>query len=194
MIIEKENGHRFEIIGETLYELDASGARLREGTASDFTQQALKEMIKTPADLRRYWSDKQARKLLIDQLAREVVALDALAQALNLPDVDHFDLLQSVLFQQPTITRTERVQRLRVEQSAFFQRFESSPLAKELLDTLLDKYNRGDAPDVSDLKLLDVQPLKVRTRMEWSKAFSQGPTKTNLAAVLKELQQLLYSV
>jgi len=117
-----------------------------------------------------------------------------LAQALNLPDVDHFDLLQHVLFQQPTITRTERVQRLREQQSTFFQRFESNPLAKELLDVILDKYSCGDAPDVSNLELLEVQPLKARTRMEWSQAFSQGPTKTNLNAVLKELQQLLYSV
>ncbi len=201
VIIPKENGYRFVIIGEYFYELDASGVTLHEGTCSDFTRRALKDMISTPDDLRKYWSDKSIRELLLDQLAKEVVALDALAQALNVPtDIDYFDLLLYVLFQQSMITRTERVQRLRVQHSTFFQRFENNRSAKELLDVILDKYSHGnsrnlnDMRDVNDLGWLSVQPLNERTTREWSQAFNQGPTKTTLSAVLKELQELLYSI
>jgi hypothetical protein len=138
--------------------------------------------------------DRQARKLLIDELQEKFVALDALAKALDVPDVDHYDLLRHVLFQQPMLSREERVRRLRSQHSTFFQRFEHNLLANELLNVILDKYSRGEAPDVSDLDLLGVQPLKVRTQKEWLQAFRQGPTQENLPAVLKELQQLLYSV
>ena len=80
------------------YELDASGTRLREGSNTEFAQQALKDMVKTPEDLRAYWTNRRERKLLIEQLASEVVGLDALAAAPHLPDVDHYDLLRTSCF------------------------------------------------------------------------------------------------
>ncbi len=193
--VPKANGHRFVISGERLYELDASGKRLREGTNRDFAQQALKDLVRTPEDLRQYWSNKDLRRSLIEQLTEQVVGLDALAEALNLPDVDHYDLLRHVLFQQPTLTRAERVARLHAtHNSTFFQRFEHSPLAKELLDAILDKYIQGDAPDVSDIELLRVPPLAARTRKEWSDAVKALSPELSIGGVLRELQQLLYSV
>ena len=182
------------VSGEFSYELDASGTRLREGSNTQFAQQALKDTVKTPEDLRAYWTNRQERKLLIEQLASEVVGLDALAAALHLPDVDHYDLLRHILFQQSPITRLARVERLRTTHSTFFQRFEHNPLAKELLDAILEKYIQGDAPDVSNVELLSVPPLSARTRMEWVQAFSQASPKTSINVTLKELQQLLYSV
>lgn len=192
--IEKANGNRYVIRGEFSYELDASGKKLRDGTNTTFTQEALKDLVKTPEDLHDYWTDKKKRGLLIEHLASEVVGLDALAIALHMQECDYYDLLLHVLFQQPALTRLERVQRLRAEHSPFFQRFEHNPLAKELLDAMLEKYIQGDAPDVSEVELLRVQPFSARTRMEWAQAFSQGSPRTSINAVLKELQRLLYSV
>lgn len=192
--IEKANGNRYVIRGEFSYELDASGRQLRDGTNTTFTQEALKDLVKTPEDLHDYWTDRKKRDLLIEHLASEVVGLDALAAALHMQECDYYDLLLHVLFQQPALTRLERVQRLRAGHSTFFQRFEHNPLAKELLDAMLEKYIQGDAPDVSDVELLRVQPFSTRTRMEWAQAFSQGSPRTSINAVLKELQRLLYSV
>ena len=150
--------------------------------------------MKTPEELREYWSNWQERQLLIEQLASEVVGLDALAKALHLPDVDHYDLLRHVLFEVPPLTRAERVQRLQAAHSTFFQRFDTTHWQKNLLDAILEKYSQGDASDMSNVELLSVPPLSVRTRMEWVQAFSQASPKTSISAVLKELQKLLYSV
>ena len=92
-------------------ELNTEWHTLREGSNTQFAQQALKDMVKTPEDLRAYWTNRRERKLLIEQLASEVVGLDALASALHLPDVDHYDLLRHILFQQAPITRLARVKR-----------------------------------------------------------------------------------
>ncbi len=189
---DEEGQKSYEVRDERRFELD-SQLKLRENRGDGFfAQQALRDLVKTPADLQAYWTNKGERELLIEQLKeKEVVALDALAQEMNMPDVDHYDLLLHVLFKQPAISRRERVERLRTTHHAFFQRYEQNPLAKELLETILAKYILGDAPDVSDTGLLSVPPLNARTRMEWARAFSQGP---NLSATLKELQQWLYSV
>ena len=76
----------------------------------------------------------------------------------------------------------------------FFQQFEHNPLAKELLDAILEKYIQGDASDVTNMELLKIPPLSARTSREWNQAFSLGSPKTGVNAALKELQKLLYSV
>ena len=190
VVKQTRSGRIIEVIGEYVYDLGPDGKTLiKRSSYRDYTAAALKDMIKTPADLRTRWLSKEQREALRDQLEEEGVDLPALAAALQHPDVDPLDLLLHVAFGQGMPTRNERVKRLYREHADFFSRYE--PQARDMLNVILEKYIDGEAADISDTELFKVPPLGDQgTFMELAAPFGGG---SNVRSTLKELQQLLYS-
>jgi type I restriction enzyme R subunit len=156
----------------------------------DYTMTALQSLVTTAADLRVRWLDQAQREEILARLIEEGVDLQALAAAHRLHDVDPLDVLLSVAFGQAACTRRERADRVQGAHAAFFQRF--SPAARDILDTILQKYVAGEAPDVSNAELLKVPPLSERgTFVELARHFGGGAA---LRSTLKEMQRLLYDV
>jgi type I site-specific restriction endonuclease len=190
VVKQTRSGRIIGVIGEYVYDLGPDGKTLiKRSSYRDYTAAALKDMIKTPADLRTRWLSKEQREALRDQLAEEGVDLPALAAALQHPDVDPLDLLLYVAFGQGMPTRNERVERLYRDHADFFSRYK--PEARDMLDVLLEKYIDGEAADISDTELFKVPPLGDQgTFIELAAPFGGG---SNVRSTLKELQQLLYS-
>ena len=110
-------------------------------------------------------------------------------------ELDPLDLLLHVVFHEPIVTRQQRVERLRRTHTTFFARFEKNLLARAVLDVILEKYVRREAPDVSDVDLLPLLSLTDKhTTLELAQAFVEKDSKASVRSVLKELQRLLYSV
>ncbi len=189
-IKQLKNGITIQVIGEDVYDLGPDGKTLlARSSYRDYTAAALKDMIKTPADLRARWLSREQREALRDQLEEEGVDLQALAAALQHPDVDPLDLLLHVAFGQGMLTRNERVERLYRDHADFFSRYK--PQARDMLNVILEKYIAGEAADISDTELFKVPPLVDRgTFIELAAPFGGGSKVRN---ALKELQQLLYS-
>jgi type I restriction enzyme R subunit len=115
--------------------------------------------------------------------------MELLARLVNLTDADPFDLLLHVAFGEQALTRRERANRVRRERADFFAQYVTA--AREILEIILQKYEAGEAPDVSDTDLLRVPPLSERgTFMELAQHFSGG---ASMRAALRELHTLLYS-
>jgi type I restriction enzyme R subunit len=190
VVKQTRSGRLIGVIGEYVYDLGPDGKTLiKRSSYRDYTAAALKDMIKTPADLRTRWLSREQREALRDQLAEEGVDQPALAAALQHPDVDPLDLLLHVAFGQDMPTRNERVKRLYREHADFFSHYK--PQAREMLNVLLEKYIAGEAADISDTELFKVPPLVDQgTFMELAEPFGGG---SNVRSTLKELQQLLYS-
>jgi type I restriction enzyme, R subunit len=190
VVKQTRSGRIIGVIGEYVYDLGPDGKTLiKRSSYRDYTAAALKDMIKTPADLRTRWLSREQREALRDQLEEEGVDLQALAAALHHPDVDPLDLLLHVAFGQGMPTRNERVKRLYREHADFFSRYK--PQAREMLNVILEKYIDGEAADISDTELFKVPPLGDQgTFMELAEPFGGG---SNVRSTLKELQQLLYS-
>jgi len=189
-IKQLKNGITIQVIGEDVYDLGPDGKTLlARSSYRDYTAAALKDMIKTPGDLRALWLSKEQRGALRDQLEEEGVDLQALAAALQHPDVDPLDLLLHVAFGQGMLTRNERVERLYRDHADFFSRYK--PQARDMLNVILEKYIADEAADISDTELFKVPPLVDRgTFIELAAPFGGG---SKVRSTLKELQQLLYS-
>jgi type I restriction enzyme, R subunit len=184
------DGRVFRVAGEIVYELAPDGKTLRRVSLRDYTMTALQSLVTTAADLRVRWLDQAQREEILARLIEEGVDLQALAAAHRLHDVDPLDVLLSVAFGQAACTRRERADRVQGAHAAFFQRF--SPAARDILDTILQKYVAGEAPDVSNAELLKVPPLSERgTFVELARHFGGGAA---LRSTLKEMQRLLYDV
>ncbi len=178
-----------KVVGEIVYELGPDGRTLRTVSYRDYTTSALGGLAASPTELRERWLRPEQRQEIRDRLVEEGVDLDVLAASLGLTDADPLDLLLHVAFGQPAQTRRERADRVRREQAAFFERH--GPSAREILETVLDKYVAGEAPNVGDPALLRVPPLSERgTFVELARHFGGGG---KVRAVLGELEALLYA-
>ncbi|HZU01127.1 MAG TPA: DEAD/DEAH box helicase family protein, partial [Ktedonobacteraceae bacterium] len=183
-------GRTIQVIGEYVYDLAPDGKTLiRHVSYREYTASALKDIVKTPMELRTRWLNKDQREALRDQLADEGVDLQALATVLQHPEVDPLDLLSHVAFGQEMPTRSQRVERIYRQHADFFNRYQ--PQAREMLKVILGKYAVGEAADISDAGLLKVPPLSDQgTFIELARPFGGGQ---EVRKALRELQQLLYS-
>ena len=193
MVKQLRNGRVLKVVGEVVYELDADGRSLRRGTYRECAIETLASLVSTPHDLRSRWLHDEQRNEIIERLQDEGVDLDELAYQQGLMELDPLDLLLHVVFHEPIVTRQQRVERLHRTHTAFFARFEKNLLARAVLDVILEKYVRREAPDVSDVDLLPLLSLNDKhTTLELAQAFVEKGA--NVRSVLKELQRLLYSV
>jgi type I restriction enzyme R subunit len=188
-VTRPRDGQQFRVAGEIVYELAPDGKTLRQVSLRDYTVAALQGLVQAETDLRARWLVKEQRAEIIARLAEEGVDLQALATSQRLGDADPLDVLLQVAFGQAALTRRERAERVRHEHAEFFGRY--NPAAREMLETILQKYVDGDAADVSDTELLKVSPLSEQgTFIELARHFGGGAA---VRAALKELQALLYA-
>ena len=108
-------------------------------------------------ELRERWANLTKRGELIAALEERGISFADLAEQIEQPEADPFDLLCHLAFNAPLRTRRERAQRLRSERKDLFEQY--GPEARQVLDELLEKYaEHGDAqfalPDV-----LQVPPI-----------------------------------
>lgn len=188
-LVRSRDGRVIRVVGEILWELGPDGQTLRQVSYREYARDALTEFAANPIELRARWLQKEYRAEIQERLAQEGVDLEALAESLELPEADPLDLLLHVAFGTPAPTRRERVERVRSAHPDFFAQF-GGP-ARAILDTILEKYVAGEAPDVSDPELLKVPPLsEAGTFIELATRFGGG---ARVRGALRELNELLYS-
>jgi type I restriction enzyme, R subunit len=101
-------------------------------------------------------------------------------------DLDAFDLVCHVVFDQPPLTRRERADN--VKKRDVFTKYGEQ--ARAVLDALLDKYADQGLGPVEDMRVLKVQPLSsLGTPVQLIKHFGG---KKNYVAAVHELEAALY--
>ncbi|MGH7875899.1 MAG: type I restriction-modification enzyme R subunit C-terminal domain-containing protein, partial [Candidatus Binatia bacterium] len=131
------------------------------------------------------WSDAERKQAIVEELARQGVFLDELAEQVG-RDYDAFDLVCHIAFDQPPLTRRERADR--VKKRDVFTKYGKK--ARGVLNALLDKYADGGIKSVESLDILKVDPLTTfGTPMEIIKAFG---SKAKYLAAIRELEIALY--
>ena len=96
------------IIAERVEYLDENGKLVTE-TLRDFTRKALKKRFASLDDFLKRWKAAERKQAIIDELANEGLILDPLAEEVG-KDLDPFDLICHVAFDQPPLTRRERAE------------------------------------------------------------------------------------
>ena len=111
--------------------------------------------------------------------------VDALRESVN-NEVDLFDLICHVAYDQPPLSRKERANN--VKKRDYFTKYGEQ--ARRVLEALLDKYADEGITDIESMEVLKVKPLAdYGTPIEIIKCF--GSKKDYLSA-LKELENELY--
>lgn len=184
-----DDGDEVYVAAEGVYLTDARSNRLELVEYRDYTAGIVRRLFPTPTRLRDRWQTAPTRKVLAKELARRGIDLEELADRTGLSDSDPFDILVHLAWNEPVLTRYDRVRKVRREHAEFFDRFQSK--ACEVLDRLLERYAVHGVDDLSDFAVLRLEPIsELGTVKQIIDEFGTGERLRN---AVQELQRLLYA-
>lgn len=182
------DGGEVEIVTHLVYDLDPDGDVLRMVKLTDYTADKVRTLATSETDLRAIWVDQTRRDELLLRLEEVGLSPEDLAEKLDQPEADTFDLLCHLAFNAPLRSRRERATRVAREQLAFFSQY--GPEARAILNDLLEKYARHGVTQLRLPDVLKLPPISDRgNTVEIMRAFGGA---TSLQAAVSDLQRLIY--
>ena len=179
------SGVQFKIIAERVQYYDKDGKLITE-SLRDFTRKAVGQEFKSLDQFVRRWNQAKQKQAIIEELLEKGVILEALEDAVS-RDLDPFDLICHIAFDQPPLTRRERAEG--VKKRNVFSMYEDK--AREVLGILLDKYADQGLETIEKIDVLRLDPFtQIGTPIEIVKSF--GGREKYLEAV-KKLETALYA-
>ena len=165
---------------ERVQYLNAEGKLVTE-SLRDYTRIHLKKAYASLDQFLQAWNAAERKAVLIEELERQGVFLDALAEEVG-KDLDPFDLLLHVAYDKPPLTRRERARRVR--QRNVFTKY--GPEARKVLEALLDKYADEGIATIESNEVLRVQPLStLGSPVELVRSFGGRPQYLQALATLE---------
>ncbi len=171
--------------------LDTDGKLITEDyrvLLKDDIKKALQAEFGSMTGFLRRWNSAERKQAVLQELAEHGVPLEILQQAVaNGSELDAFDLVAHVAFDQKPLTRRERANN--VKKRDVFGKYGEQ--ARAVLEALLDKFADHGVQDIEDTKVLELPP------------FDQFGSKTQIrrgifgsveqyAQAVHELEQALY--
>lgn len=131
------------------------------------------------------WNGSEKKEELIKEFAEHGILLEALREEVG-QDLDDFDLICHIAFDQPALTRKERANNVRKRN--YFGKY--SEIAQKVISSLLDKYELEGITSIERGSVLKVQPLtELGSPVELVRAFGK---KEDFEKAMKELENELY--
>jgi type I restriction enzyme R subunit len=136
------------------------------------------------------WQEQTSRDEVQQQLERENVHADVLAEVLKVQDADPLDVIGYVAFQRQSIpTRRQRVQQFLQKQNGWLAAF--PPERRVVIETLLEKYGEGGLRQLTDPLVYRLPPF--RSMGELRGVAKRFGSVEALRETISELQRRLYS-
>lgn len=178
------DGVEATVVAERIEYLDEEGKLITE-SLRDFTRRALREQFVSLDNFLRRWKEAEHKKAIVEELEANGLPLETLIGEVG-KDLDPFDLVCHVAFDQPALTRRERAENVRKRD--VFTKY--SPQARAVLDALLTKYQDVGVHDLDDPRMLTVAPFDTMgTPMQLIRQFG---TRSDFERAVHELEAALY--
>lgn len=151
-------------------------------------QKALQAEFGSLTDFLRRWNQAERKQAVLEELADHGVPLDILQQAVpNGSELDAFDLVAHVAFNQKPLTRRERANK--VKKRDVFGKYGEQ--ARAVLEALLEKFADHGVQDIEDAKVLELPPFdQFGSRTQIRRGIFGGVDQYTQA--IHELEQALY--
>lgn len=179
-----------KIIAERVQYFDANGKLITE-SLKDYTRKTLAKEFTSLDDFLRKWSHAEKKQVIIDELASQGIFFDALAEETAKKSgkiFDPFDLLCHIVWDQPALTRRERVEQ--VKKRHYFAKYGEQ--AQKVLNALLDKYADEGVAAIEETQILTIAPFsQLGTPIELIRAFGG---KAQYQQAVLDLENALYQL
>ncbi|ASI68472.1 restriction endonuclease [Diaphorobacter nitroreducens] len=179
------NNVTVSVARERVQYLNAQGKLITE-SLRDYTRINLRKQYDSLDQFLQAWQQADRKAVLLQELEGQGVPLEALADEVG-KDLDPFDLLLHVAYDQPPLTRRERARR--VQKRNVFTQY--GPVARKVLDALLDKYADEGIATIESNEVFKLQPFTdLGSPVELVRSFGGRP---QYLSALQALEQALYA-
>lgn len=151
-----ENGCDVHIIGKRVEVYDAQGKLLRQESIVDYTKSNILGKYASLDNFILKWTSEEKKEAIRELLKEQGIDLEQMKTEQGMTDVDDFDFICHVAFDQKPLTRRERANN--VKKRDFLSKY--SGVAREVLEALLDKYMNTGIYEIEKTEILQLDPFK----------------------------------
>ncbi len=147
------NGVTVKAIAERVQYYDTDGKLVTE-SFRDYTRKTMAKQFTSLDEFIKKWQSAERKQAIIEELENEGILWDVLSEEVG-KDLDPFDLICHVVYDQPPLTRKERAEN--VKKRNYFTKY--SDTAQTVLSTLLEKYADAGVQEIENKNVLKVDPF-----------------------------------
>ncbi|WP_206951966.1 EcoAI/FtnUII family type I restriction enzme subunit R [Trinickia acidisoli] len=179
------HGKPVSVLTERIEYLDEDGKLVTE-SLRDYSRKAIRKQYTSLEQFLRRWNTAERKEVIMEELAEEGLLLGPLQEEVG-KDLDPFDLICHIAFDQPPLTRRERANNVRKRD--VFTKY--GPQARSILEALLAKYqDEGIVSGLDNARILEIPPFNTMgTPLQLIKQFG---SRASFESAVHELQTALY--
>lgn len=184
--IVDENGCDVHIIGKRVEVYDSDGKLLRQESIVDYTKSNILGKYASLDNFILKWTGEEKKEAICELLREQGIDLEQMKADQGMSDVDDFDFICHIAYDQKPLTRRERANN--VKKRDFLSKY--SGVAREVLEALLDKYMNTGIYEIEKTEILQLDPFKKFGKP--SKIANYFGGKDGYLKAIKELEKELY--
>ena len=150
-----KNGCSVEITHKTVSIYDPTGKLLQIESIVDYTKENVLGQYATLDLFIEEWRNDPKKDKIKKLLLQHGIDIEAIKKEQNMEDVDDFDFICYIAFNQKPLTRKERADG--VKKQDFFNKYNG--IAREVLEVLLDKYKNQGITEIVNMGVLRLDPF-----------------------------------
>lgn len=179
-------GKSVRVILERIEHLDEHGKLITE-SLRDYSRKTIRKRYASLEQFLQRWQTSERKDAIFSELAEEGLLLEPLQEEVG-KNLDPFDLICHIAFDQPPLTRQQRAANVRKQN--VFDKYGIQ--AKAVLEALLNKYqDEGIVAGLENVSILGIPPFnQMGTPLQLIKEFG---TKSAFENAVHELQRAIYA-
>lgn len=179
---------RVDVLQRLVSIYDTDGKLLKQESIEDYTKESILGTYHTLENFIQTWNGEQKKEIIRNMLKEKGIDLELIKKDQNMTDVDDFDFICHIAFNQKPLTRRERAEN--VKKRDIFGKYGEA--AREVINALLDKYAELGIYDIESTEILKQNPFTKYGKPARIAALFGGNDKYRQA--LRELEVELYKV
>ncbi|MBR0101564.1 MAG: DEAD/DEAH box helicase family protein [Treponema sp.] len=183
-----KGGVKITVLERVVQIYDTDGKLLKTESIEDYTKESILGTYQTLENFIQTWNGEQKKEIVRNMLKEKGIDLELVKKDQNMTDVDDFDFICHIAFNQKPLTRRERAEH--VKKRDVFGKYGEA--AREVINALLDKYAELGIYDIESTEILKQNPFTKYGKPARIAALFGGNDKYRTA--LKELENELYKV
>lgn len=175
-----------KVLSERVQYIDKDGKLITESLV-DYTRKNILGQYASLNVFLQKWNEAKKKQAIVDELREDGVLLDAIREETGQTDIDDFDLILHLAYDQKPLTKRERINN--VQKRGYLYKY--SELAQKVLGALLDKYASDGLKEIEETKVLQLHEFQqFGSPMKIVKAFGG---KAAYEQAVKELEDEIFT-
>ena len=140
------------ILNETVKYYDADGKLITE-SIMEYSKKNLKRLYENHDGFEQEWFRADSKKEFLEHLMSEGVMVDAVFDKVNDNNIDIFDILSNMAYDEEALTKEDRIEK--VKESSLSNEYNEKQ--RNVIDELLNVYKIKNITELENIKLLEIK-------------------------------------